>query len=283
MNWAIYCRYNQARSIIAAALLRQLYPECTIKSGGIEASHGAAIPASVSAIANAWSLTKFDRTSAEVDSDWMRDMNPEILVADELIRDRILEIIPNKKIRALAEFADHNALIPIDPTGLAIDDLALELSKVIILAVRWALELRNSTHRLTSHLILDEAGTNLKFASSRINSIDIAIDTNITRPVPQPWYGDREVTYFNPRNLNSALVNEVAERRNIVLVSRFEIDECEKFYLSHAWHEFLLRLCVSRSVALISEQNQISQVPLAATYLALAHSTATSLWQGSSL
>lgn len=278
MNWAIYCRFNQARSIIGAAVLRHHYPEITIRSGGIEAQKGGAIPQSVIMIARAWGLDKYDRASSVVDSNWIKQAEPKIVVADSYVLERLDFDSNLTKINQLSDFEDHPFLIPIDPTGMSLEDLALELSKVVVLTLRWASKNLMPSLDITAHLLVSNQYNYPELTHELLLEEDILIDTNIVRASQRPWYKNRHIVYFNPRNLGDINREELIHYKNSILVSRFEIDDCEKFFLSQAWREFLYSLAQECKIALISESIETNRLPLSSSILATAHSTQTQLW-----
>ncbi len=278
MNWAVYCRFNQARSIISSAVLRNLYPEATVISGGIQAGAGSPIPSSVAAIANVWGLKEFDRSSALVNHNWIEDKKPMVLVADALVMEEISRSVTPGQLSMLADFADHPFLVPIDPTGLEIDDLALELSKVVVLTLRWALKQSRTNVQVSSHLVFSKESSTNELGANDLADYEVLIDSNISRPQKKSWYSDREIIHFNPRNLNQTDFESIKDKSNIVLASKFEIDECESFYLSRSWRNFLYEIAKVKSVTIVADGQSNPHVPIAASVLAISHSTDSYIW-----
>ena len=62
----VVCKYNQARSITAAAALRRFFPDLEIITAGIQANPLAPIPSSILEILDQWGITEYDERSTPV-------------------------------------------------------------------------------------------------------------------------------------------------------------------------------------------------------------------------
>lgn len=277
MTWAVYCRYNQARSIIAGALLRQLFPQQEVVTGGIQAQQNYPIPTSVASIARAWSMPLLDQVSREVDDEWVRLQNPFILAADDLVASRLQEVHPKSFISTLSQFADDVRLIPVDPTGFSFSKLAIELAKVLVLTNRWANHINQEKLNVGSILALDE--NQAWWNSSKIiaNPSHLYIDVDFLIPANKPWYKGKSVQLFDPRKLNS-FDYTIAESNNIVLRSRFEIDSPEHIYTSIGWKNFIVNLSNFKKVVLVSAFNGLLQSRSPIPLLGLIHSRHSEIW-----
>lgn len=276
MNWAIYCRYNQARSIIAGAILREFFPETQIITGGTQARQGLAIPSTVASIAHHWNLMKFDRESSQIDDYWIEEFSPSILVADQLVEGVLKEGHRNQKIAKLSDFADDSRLVPVDPTGLKVEDLAIELAKVSILALRWATRETNQTSTIGSYFIPEGDVELINDQEMAMNPNLLLVDTELTMPNPHRWDARWNIQFINVRKLDE-FDERTLRKEPTVLVSKYEIDTPERIYTSVNWRNFLVRLASIKETKLVSAfpSNSVKSSPL--PLLALLHSFSTKM------
>lgn len=276
MSWAIYCRYNQARSIIAGAILREFFPEIQIVTGGTQANQGLEIPATVASIAHHWNLLKFDRESRQVDNHWIKESNPSILVADQLVEEVLKKVHKSQEFARLSDFAEDLRLVPIDPTGLNVEDLAIELAKVSILTMRWAARETKQKSTIGSYFLPEGDVRSLNFEELAINPNLILVDTDLTIPNPRRWD-----TFWNIHLIDVRKLDEFDERvltkEPTVLLSKYEIDNPEKIYTSLEWRNFLLRLASVRETKLVSAFPAQSRINTPLPFLALLHSLSTEI------
>lgn len=274
---AIVCRFNQARSIISGAILRNLFPQLHVITSGFEAPSGSSIPQSIIQIANFWGLERYDRTSRRLDFDELITKSAYVLAADELVLDHMSVYDSKLAISKMSDFADDKVLIPIDPTGLDIEGIAAELAKAAVLTLRWAHSLLQTQLNVESILIRTQSGE-VDVKTIIPGESRLFVDCNIARPLKTSWIRNGQTVQFNPRNLASFDIQSIKGVDNAVLSSRFEIDDYERFFLSKEWAEFLKYLCNDRKVFLISNlaRQDISSLP--GSVLALSHSMKTKVF-----
>ena len=273
---ATICRYNQARSIISGALLRNLFPEVKVFTYGIEAKTGQNIPHSVAQISKFWGLEKFDRVSTKLNVEEIIGKVDEILAADQLVLDELRKWRFDLSLKKLSDFANQPTLSPIDPTGLEIDDLATELAKVAVLTIRWANSLFSKEPRIRSVLIASQTGK-IDVTELALTENEILVDCNIARPSMTNWIESNNLVYFNPRNIAGFNFNSLENLDSIVLTSQYEIDDYERTFLSKEWQEFLIKLSEIRDVVLISHGQRSDVISIPGAILGLCGSFETRL------
>jgi hypothetical protein len=256
--------------------LREFFPDTQIVTGGTQAKQGLEIPATVESIAHRWNLLKFDRESRQVDDNWIKESSPSILVADQLVEGVLKEVHRNQKICKLSDFADDSRLVPIDPTGLKFDDLAIELAKVSILTLRWAARETNQKLSVGSYLLPESKVGRLNAEEMTRNPNLLLIDTELTIPNPQRWN-----TNWNVHSINFRKLDEFDERvltlEPTILVSKYEIDNPEEIYTSLQWQKFLLRLASVKDTKLVSVFSSVNKRNVSTAYLALLHTSSTTI------
>jgi protein-tyrosine-phosphatase len=87
----VVCKYNQARSITAAAALRRFFPDLEIITAGIQANPLAPIPSSILEILDQWGVTEYDERSTPVVN--LKNVNPSdlILCADTEVKEVLIK------------------------------------------------------------------------------------------------------------------------------------------------------------------------------------------------
>lgn len=144
MTLYIVCRYNQARSIIAAAAIRKFYPGLTVVSSGVEASPNAFIPLSVHNIAAEWNLaidetisTPFENVACNIsDKDF-------IIAADEYVEAKIHQQVLPAQITTFAKIIKYTELSARDPASMAESRMRIELAKSVAAALLAAAQFTN--------------------------------------------------------------------------------------------------------------------------------------------
>ena len=254
MKILFVCRYNQARSILAGALLRKLYPNVEVFTAGIEAQDGQPVPLITPQLCLNWSLPGIDRLSISIDKLLTRHPATSfdhVVVADQLVKERIERSFAPGKVTSITDLADFPSISPVDPTGFDRSSFAAELAKVAILTIRWAEKFGLGEQRGNLNFFLfDEITNSLGYQklTAELDSLQL-VDTDISRPDPSFWRSlGAKVILFDPRDLNTSadLVNGMQGFE--VLVSRFEVDNPSQIYLSQPWREFLYRITKDRSV-----------------------------------
>jgi len=274
---SVICRYNQARSIIAGAILRNLFPHLTVITSGFEAPSDSSIPQSVVQIANFWGLEKYDRTSTRVNLEELVAKEAYVLAADEIVYEYISSYETKLTISRMSDFADEKLLVPVDPTGLDIDGIATELAKVAVLTLRWAHNLLQTALNVEGILIMTESGE-VDVRTINPGGKNLFLDCNIARPLKTNWIRNGQNIYFNPRNLVSFNFQTLDDIDEAVLSSKFEIDDHERLFLSKEWAEFLKSLSNNRKVFLVSNLARPELLSLPGSILALSHSMKTQVF-----
>jgi protein-tyrosine-phosphatase len=93
----IACKYNQARSIIGAAVIRKLYPDLEVISTGINATPGGSIPLQIRRIADQWALPIVEIFSTPLEEVIKQIAHSELIIgAGEEVTNRLIELFPDK-------------------------------------------------------------------------------------------------------------------------------------------------------------------------------------------
>lgn len=251
INWAICCRFNQARSIVAAAMLRKHFPDIQVTSFGIEAIDRQPIPKSVAEIAQLWNLAEYDRTSKKFDNNWFRSNQCDILAADNFVKEVLTNTTYSTRISSMTEFETSDNLLPIDPTGLNRTDLAKELAKVLLVTMRWASKQLSNEARIISLYYSNGNDHYIELELEKYPEDSVFIDVNFNNPLKFVTTGEIELERFNLRDLASFnLRNETL--KHVILSSKFETDSPESVFTSVEWRNFVMRIAGDRPTHLVS-------------------------------
>lgn len=272
----VVCRHNQARSIAIGALLRNLFPELTVETAGIESEPGRPIPQITSDVCESWGLSSYDRYSNDMSRFEDLDSFDEILAADYFIYSSLSKSVVNSKLTLLTDYSTSDFLNPIDPRGLNPEEFATELAKAAVLTIRWAKKLLGlQIANIESFLLQSDHSVNVFMEVVKQRQIGVFVDTNLERPNVAHWQGsDFEVIKFNANKISTFEFEKLTERAKFVLVSSFETDRSERLLLSAEWRDFLGSLSKAMPVSLVSRATEVG-VPKHVGILALAHSSAT--------
>jgi protein-tyrosine-phosphatase len=254
----VVCKYNQARSITAAAVLRRFFPDQTIITAGIQANPAHPIPSSILQILDQWGLDQYDHRSTPVVD--LPDVSPAdlILCADSEVRTVLIKQLaitnPTEyKIQILEEFAHSPHEIPVDPVAMGESDTKIQLARAIILAIRaLRTDLQAAPPIALSSFPADKA-EHLQMQKKLIYLIEdnngAIIDSGFSIPNPLLWQANSVgLNPFNPRNLANPSNNGPT-----ILISKFEIDHTPRIFLSAGYLSWLTEIAQERSLYLLSQ------------------------------
>lgn len=247
MSIYIICRHNQARSIIAAAAARNLFPDHEVITAGTHADHGQPIPASIVDIAHEWELPNYDTHSQHIGELTSLSADDIIICADREVRDELFTRFPATSPISLDDLSDIPELVPQDPLNLNSSSTRVELAKCVVLTVRY---LQSQIHQPSNRIwaLHSQSGNRKSELQSAhqwlVKTGGIVIDTDIRIPDPTPWLAAGfSIQYFNPRSLDlGSISKEFAD--DTVLVSRYETDNPASLLLSRQWQEFIAQLSI---------------------------------------
>ena len=254
----VLCKYNQARSITAAAALRRFFPKEQILSAGIIAQPMVAIPSSILQILDEWNLHERDqRSQSTLD---LPEINPEdlILCADEEVKNifvQQLKMITSEfpHLYVLEEFSKSPLEIPIDPVSLGVAETKNQLARSILLAVRAARKYVNEPEIIQISHLPQTRQEHLAIQSNFVASADpnaILIDTGFSIPNPAIWSPTIPQHLFNP--MKFPLLEE-RDLEKTALRSQFEIDKAAELFLTTSYRDWVRQLSKRYSVQLISQ------------------------------
>ena len=132
MRIHIVCRQNQARSLVASALLRQHYPNFEIFSSGIQAKTGNPIPPIIHQIANRWGLDLLDHFSTNFKDGETLQESDLVICADKAIHSHLAGLNLPGSLLNVQQWSLADFLLPFDPMGVSPFEIEVELAKMII-------------------------------------------------------------------------------------------------------------------------------------------------------
>jgi protein-tyrosine-phosphatase len=276
MKVLVVCRYNQARSILAGALIRKLLPELDVVTAGIQAQTGQPIPIVTAELCSWWGLNRFDRLSQLItDTDAATSIEDfdSVLVADGYVKQEVLKFWPKAKLVDLSELAENDLFTPTDPTGFNQSDFSRELAKIAVLVSAWASK-KGLLDIISAQAILASSNSSIDslLDSGKLNDVDFLIDTELERPSIDFWKSKGfEIQLFNPRQLIEFEVAGGCSSSTIVLASRFEIDNAEKYYLSDDWKQFIGKVSKVGKACLVNISNTNDFKPPSLSILSSIH------------
>jgi protein-tyrosine-phosphatase len=276
MKVLVVCRYNQARSILAGALIRKLLPELDVVTAGIQAQTGQPIPIVTAELCSWWGLNRFDRLSQLItDTDAATSIEDfdSVLVADGYVKQEVLKFWPKAKLVDLSELAENDLFTPTDPTGFNQSDFSRELAKIAVLVSAWASK-KGLLDIISAQAILASSNSSIDslLDSGKLNDVDFLIDTELERPSIDFWKSKGfEIQLFNPRQLIEFEVAGGSSSSTIVLASRFEIDNAEKYYLSDDWKQFIGKVSKVGKTCLVNTSNSNDFKPSSLAILSSIH------------
>jgi protein-tyrosine-phosphatase len=276
MKVLVVCRYNQARSILAGALIRKLLPELDVVTAGIQAQTGQPIPIVTAELCSWWGLNRFDRLSQLItDTDAATSIEDfdSVLVADGYVKQEVLKFWPKAKLVDLSELAENDLFTPTDPTGFNQSDFSRELAKIAVLVSAWASK-KGLLDIISAQAILASSNSSIDslLDSGKLNDVDFLIDTELERPSIDFWKSKGfEIQLFNPRQLIEFEVAGGSSSSTIILASRFEIDNAEKYYLSDDWKQFIGKVSKVGKTCLVNISNTNDFRPSSLAILSSIH------------
>jgi protein-tyrosine-phosphatase len=271
------CKYNQARSITSAAVLRRFFPDSEVLSAGIQADPFQPIPSSILEILDEWEVSEFDERSTKVIDLPPLTETDLVLCADAEVKSKLIEQldisnISDYKIHTLEEFSHSSLEIPVDPVSMDASETKTQLARAIILSVRAVRQVFGIDQPITSSLFPQDKVEHLQAQKKFLEEIQrdqgVIIDSGFSIPNPFLWQANSS---FMPINLNRLEVDPSAPSGT--LISKFEIDRSARILLSKRYFQWLEELAVRQRIYLLAQPQ--SELPRARTHeaiLSLLHS-----------
>lgn len=132
----VVCRQNAARSVLVAAALSKLYPQCNFVSCGIEAVTGSPYPEITLRTAQDWGLKLQGSHSVNI-CDLAEGLNSQdrVLVSDQSMKGvHHFSRFNSSSVFSFEQFAISESFVPLDPVGLTLIDFKKEIAKAIFCA-----------------------------------------------------------------------------------------------------------------------------------------------------
>ena len=271
------CKYNQARSITSAAVLRRFFPDNEILSAGIQADPFQPIPSSILEILDEWEVSEFDERSTKVIDLPPLTETDLVLCADAEVKSKLIEQlnisnISDYKIHTLEEFSHSSLEIPVDPVSMDASDTKTQLARAIILSVRAVRQVFGIDQPITSSLFPQDKAEHLQSQKKLLEAIQrdqgVIIDSGFSIPNPLLWQAN---SAFMPFNLNRLEVDPSAPSG--ILISKFEIDRAARILLSKRYLQWLEDLAVRQRIYLLAQpQSELPRTRTHEAILSLLHS-----------
>jgi protein-tyrosine-phosphatase len=274
------CKYNQARSITSAAILRRFFPDHEVLSAGIQADPFQPIPSSILQILDEWEITEFDERSTKV-----VDLPPLlktdlVLCADAEVRSKLIEQlriddIEDYSIRILDEFSNSSLEIPVDPVSMDESDTKTQLARAIILSIRAVRREFSFKQPITKSSFPVDRIEHLKSQKMLLEAIQqnqgVIIDSGFSIPNELLWQvNGTTFEQINPNRLEIAANNQIGNR---VLISKYEIDRTSRILLSIKYLQWLEELAARQSTYLLAQpQSELPRARHHEAILSLIHS-----------
>lgn len=241
------CKYNQARSITAAAALRRFFPEHEVISGGILANPRTPIPSSILKILDEWGLIERDHRSTLTTD--LPDISPIdlVLCADREVRNVFLQQLSLDPTRfpnlcLFEDFARGPLEIPIDPVSLGEAETKNQLARSIILAIRGTNKLLRNEPSISMGYLPTDQHKHLEIQKGFIQGNqkkELLIDVGFSIPDANIWSPEMNLQRFNPTKFEE-ISNSTEEKT--VLVSKFEVLKTPELLLSKEYYEWIKNL-----------------------------------------
>jgi protein-tyrosine-phosphatase len=254
----VLCKYNQARSITAAAALRRFFPNEHIISAGIIAKPNIPIPSSILQILDEWGLEERDHRSTSTTD--LPEIHPQdlVLCADEEVRSVFVQQLrldrvsfPNTFI--LEEFSRSQLEIPIDPVSLGEAETKNQLARSIVLAIRGVNKILKNNSLVEIGFLPIDGQEHLEIQSQffeRKSSNRLLIDVGFSIPDSNMWSPSMNLHFINPLKIES-LEDPLVEKT--VLISKFEIDKTPELFLSVKYFEWIRNLSSGFQIGVVAQ------------------------------
>jgi protein-tyrosine-phosphatase len=260
----IVCKYNQARSIRAAAALRRFFPELEIISSGIQANPSLPIPSSIFQILDQWDLTQYDQSSTPTRNLASLTDTDLVLCADAEIKAILIKQLgihePNSlTIHTLEEFANSPLEIPIDPVDMGEGDLKTQLARSIVLSVRAVRVKLQVENLITESRFPNDKAEHIRAQQQMIADIQsnqgVIIDAGFSIPNQLLW--QPHGTVFIPFNPAKIEIVEQTRPKSGILISRFEVDFVPKVLLSERYMRWLQGVAMNQKIYVLAQPAEV--------------------------
>lgn len=274
------CKYNQARSITSAAILRRFFPDHEILSAGIQANPLQPIPSSILQILDEWGITEFDERSTKAVDLPPLSRTDLVLCADaevklKLIQQLTIDDHKSYSIRILEEFSNSSLEVPVDPVSMDESDTKTQLARAIILSIRAVCKEFGINQPITTSLFPVDKRDHLKSQKILLEATEvdqgIVIDGGFSIPNALLWQaGSSSFGFIDPNRLEGVVSSQIDAR---ILISKFEIDRAPRIFLSKTYLKWLEGLAAHQPVYVLTQpQSELPKSRHHEGILSLIHS-----------
>jgi protein-tyrosine-phosphatase len=265
----IACKYNQARSIIGAAVIRKWYPDLEVISTGINATLGGLIPLQIRQIADQWALPITETFSTPIGEVIEQVAQSELIIgADEEVTTRLIELFPNIHPVNLQDQAQDFDFVPKDPSGMDPRSTETELAKVVMLTTQKIFShFQAPTNFPITAFIPRTPDTEEEISQVAINKAKsgnaVIIDMNFRAPNITFWQSqDLPVHSIDTEFINQALEIWISDYRSpSIICPTFELLKPEAMWTDVLLQKAIRKLANNGPVLLISAPLRVNNRP----------------------
>jgi len=261
----VLCRYNQARSIIAASILESLFPLVQFSSGGINAVDGDQIPESIIRIAEEWGIhLNSDRSKSLLAArSELSEANLVIIAETEFLNEIPIGYLDGKQVLSMQDSRFSSRFIPLDPINASPSQIKSELAKTIMTSVQLVAQngLRAYENEVSAYIpeSVELLGTN------SIHVWNYAKDKMGAKI--------RKITKLNNCGSEDLVLSPLNSETPYVVTSQYEIDNVENFALSQNFQKIIKDLSRERELIILTGPLKAGNLSFVDPFLIASHAT----------
>ena len=280
----VLCRYNQARSIIAASILESLFPLAHFSSGGINAVDGDQIPESIIRIAEEWGIhlnSDCSKSLLAARSE-LSEANLVIIAETELLNEIPSGYLDGKPVLSMQDSRFSPQFIPFDPINASPSQIKSELAKTIMTSVQLVAQngLRTYENEVSAYIpeSVESFETNSihvwNHAKDRGANLLVA-DFRAPNPtmVNQMGAKIRKITKLNHSGSEGLVLSSLSSEAPYVVTSQYEIDNVESFALSINLQQIINELSRERELIILTGPLTVGTLSFVDPFLIASHAT----------
>lgn len=280
----VLCRYNQARSIIAASILESLFPLVQFSSGGINAVDGDLIPESIIRIAEEWGIQLNSDCSKSLLAarSELLEANLVIIAETEFLNEIPTGYLDGKQVLSMQDSRFSSRFIPFDPINANPSQIKSELAKTIMTSVQLVAQngLRAYENEVSAYIpeTVELLGTNLihvwNYAKDRNANLLVA-DFRAPNPILVNKMGAkiRKITKLNNCGSEDLVLSPLNSETPYIVTSQYEIDNVENFALSQNFQKIIKDLSRERELIILTGPLKAGDLSFVDPFLIASHAT----------
>jgi len=281
---AVVCRYNQARSVLAAAALGRYFPFAKISSAGVNAEDGSPIPESIVSIAQYWGIDLSHTVSRSVPTA-AADLKEAdlIIVAESEFATELVEMgIFPEKILSMQDDRFLHAFIPFDPVNRDQEDVAVETAKAIMVTLQHVRSSHLFAYKNDVEVYIPETHSDFEEGVRRIWEYAQAKGANLlvadfrapdTQSVQNLNVVVRELSKVHKGGENELELTALQSDSPYVVALRYEMNYVEKYALSVNFENIISLLAQERPLVIVTGPAKLDHSQNADPFLIASHAT----------